>query len=362
MKNTFGNNLSVTLFGESHGDAVGCVIDGISPGVKVDNGFIKNCLDQRAARSDIATARKEDDEPIFLSGIKNGYTEGTPIAIIIKNASHSPSDYAEYENTPRPSHADLCAEYKYHGYQDKAGGGHFSGRLTAPLVATGALIRATLMKKGIYIGTHISSLHGIKDAPFGDFTKDISKLSSVGFPTLSEGAGELMKAEILRAKEEGDSVGGILECAVIGMPLGVGEPWFDTLEGVLAHAMLSIPGVKGIEFGDGFALCDMLGSEANDPYRYDGEKIVTEKNSSGGILGGISNGMPIIFRLAIKPTPSIAKEQRTVDLSKKADTSISVNGRHDPAIITRARAVVDVLAAITLADMLITKYGEDYLA
>ena len=362
MKNTFGNNLSVTIFGESHSDAIGCVIDGISPGIEVDYDFIKKSLGQRAARNELSTARRESDEPIFLSGIKNGYTEGTPIAIIIKNENTSAAAYSALENTPRPSHADLCAEYKYHGYQDKNGGGHFSGRLTAPLVAAGALIRASLAKKGIHIGTHISSLHGIKDSGFNNFATDINKLASIDFPALSDSAAALMKSEILKAKESGDSVGGTLECAVIGMPQGVGEPWFDTLEGVLAHAMLSIPGIKGIEFGDGFALSDMLGSEANDPCRYDGDKIVTEKNSSGGILGGISNGMPIIFRLAVKPTPSISKPQHTVDLSSGEDTVISVSGRHDPAIITRARAVVDALTAIVIADMLITKYGEDYLA
>jgi chorismate synthase len=246
LKNTFGNNLTVTLFGESHADAVGCVIDGISPGIEVDHDFINLCLEQRASKGGISTARREPDEPIFISGIKNGYTEGTPIAIIIKNKNKMPSSYSALKNTPRPSHADLTAEYKYHGFQDGAGGGHFSGRLTAPLVAAGALIRSALMKKDIFIGTHIKMLHGIQDEPFTDYRSEIKELSQKGFPTISSHAADLMKKEIVKAKESSDSVGGILECAIIGMPIGVGEPWFDTLEGVLAHAMLSIPGVKGI--------------------------------------------------------------------------------------------------------------------
>ena len=362
MKNTFGNNLTVTLFGESHGEALGCVIDGIAPGIEVDYEFINTCLAQRGARGDISTARKEPDEPIFLSGVKNGYTEGTPICILIKNKSKMPSAYTEYESTPRPSHADLTAEYKYHGYQDKSGGGHFSGRLTAPIVAAGALIRSALLKNGIRIGTHISYLHGISDRGFDNIFEDVDRLSGSLFPVLSSEASAKMKEEIIKAKSKCDSVGGILECAILGMPEGVGEPWFDSLESVLSHAMLSIPGVKGIEFGDGFALADMLGSEANDPFAYDNGRIVTTKNSSGGILGGISNGMPIIFRLAVKPTPSISKSQATVDLSSGKNTSISVEGRHDPAIIHRVRAVVDALAAIAVADMLITRYGTDYLA
>jgi chorismate synthase len=362
LKNTFGNNLSVTLFGESHGDAIGCVIDGISPGIKVDHDFIKKCLEQRAARSDIATARKEDDEPIFLSGIKNGYTEGTPIAIIIKNACHSSSDYSELENTPRPSHADLCAEYKYHGYQDKNGGGHFSGRLTAPLVAAGALIRAALIKKGIYIGTHISTLHGIKDAEFEDFRGDVEKLSSAEFPTLSDAAAELMKDEIMRAKSEKDSVGGTLECAVIGMPAGIGDPIFDGIENRISAAVFGIPAIKGIEFGARFESARMLGSENNDDFISVDGKISTVTNNHGGILGGISSGMPIVFRCAVKPTPSIYKEQNTVSLSENRDTKIKIEGRHDPAIIHRVRAVVDAALAIAVADMLTVRFGTDFLA
>ncbi len=361
MKNTFGNNLSVTLFGESHGAAIGCIIDGISPGIKVDTDYIKHCLSQRQASGAISTPRHEADEPEFISGVKNGYTEGTPISILIRNTNTKSEAYSKYENTPRPSHADFSAECKYHGFQDKCGGGHFSGRITAPLVAAGAIIRHALLNKGIKIATHIKALHGICDRNFENFANDYAILSEKHFPALDPECEEKMKEEILRAREECDSVGGILETMVDGFPAGAGEPWFDTVEGLLSHAMFSIPGVKGMEFGDGFAIASMKGSEANDPFSYNGDKIITKKNSNGGVNGGISNGMPIIFRLAVKPTPSISKEQNTVDLSAGKDTKISITGRHDPAIIHRARAVVDAMCAITLADMLITRYGTDYL-
>lgn len=361
MKNTFGNNLSVTLFGESHGEAIGCVIDGLAPGIKINGDFVKSCLLQRAARSDISTPRKEPDEPIFLSGVKDGVTEGTPVCIVIKNTNASSSAYSEYEDTPRPSHADLAAEYKYHGYQDKAGGGHFSGRVTAALVAAGAVVRGALLEKGIKIGTHIKELHGIPDRDFENLDLDIDTLNGTLFPALDAAIAEKMKNEILKARELCDSVGGILETAVLGIPGGVGEPWFDSIEGVISHAVFSVPGVKGVEFGDGFATSKMYGSEANDPYEIADGRIVTTKNSNGGITGGITNGMPIIFKTAVKPTPSIAREQNTVDLKAMENVKISIKGRHDPAIIHRARAVVDALCAIAVADMLVTRFGTDYL-
>ena len=361
MKNTFGNNLSVTLFGESHGEAIGCVIDGLAPGIEIDTDYVKNCLLQRAARSDISTPRKEKDEPIFLSGVKNGFTEGTPICILIKNENTNSSSYADYEFTPRPAHADLTAEYKYHGYQDKRGGGHFSGRITAPLVAAGAIIKRALEKCGIKIGTHIKCLHGIYDRDFDCYEKDIELLNNSTFPVLDESASENMHKEILHAKERLDSVGGILETAITSVPVGVGEPWFDTVEGVISHAVFSVPGVKAIEFGDGFAFADKYGSEANDPFVFDDGNVLTTKNSSGGILGGITNGMPITFKTAIKPTPSIAKEQKTVNLKTGENVTVSVKGRHDPAIIHRARAVIDAVSAIAIADLLVTRFGTDFL-
>ena len=361
MKNIYGNNITVTLFGESHGAAIGAVIDGIAPGIEVDYDLIEKSLLQRQGDADISTPRREGDKVEFLSGIKNGVTEGTPIALIIKNENKNSNAYSPYENTPRPSHADYAAEEKYHGFQDKSGGGHFSGRITAPLVATGAIIRSALEKKGILIGTHIKSLHGIADRGFFDYSKDIAILAEKSFPALSREAETLMKNEILSAKSNSDSVGGELETVIFGVPAGVGEPWFDTVEGVLAHACLSIPGVKGIEFGEGFDLCGMLGSEANDPLRIKDGKVTLEKNSNGGINGGITNGMPILFTLAVKPTPSIAKAQRTVDLRTMENCEIEIKGRHDPAIIHRARAVVDAVSAIAIADLLVTRFGTDWL-
>ena len=362
MKNTFGNNLTVTLFGESHGPAVGCVIDGLAPGIKIDMENVRHCLMQRAARGDISTPRQEADEVEILSGVKDLTTEGTPVCLIIKNTTKISSAYSALENTPRPSHADYTAEMKYHGYQDKAGGGHFSGRLTAPLVAAGAIVRQALLALGIKIGTHIKELHGVADRAFYDLPRDIDEINEQSFPALDKGKAELMKKEIIKAKEAYDSVGGILETAIIGMPAGVGEPWFDTVEGILSHALFSIPAIKGVEFGDGFAFADMTGSEANDPYAYIDGKIVTTKNSNGGILGGITSGMPILFKTVVKPTPSISQPQNTVDIKALTNTVISVEGRHDPAIIHRARAVVDAVTALALGDLLATRYGTDFLA
>ncbi len=361
MKNTFGNNLTITLFGESHGEAIGCVLDGISPGVKVDMEYIKAAMIKRAQRGDLSTPRKEADEVMIISGVKDGYTEGTPICFLIKNENKHSSDYSSLENTPRPSHADYTAECKYHGFQDKRGGGHFSGRITAPLVAAGALVRSALLAKGITIGSHIRTLHGINDDGFGNIEDEVALLATRDFPTLSEIARERMTREILDAKEDEDSVGGIIETAIIGVPAGVGEPWFDTVEGMLAHAMLSIPAVKGIEFGMGFDFASLTGSEARDEFTYDDGRVITRTNNNGGINGGITNGMPIVFSLAVKPTPSISREQRTVDLKAKRDTEIVIRGRHDPAIIHRACAVVDALSALVVGDMLITRFGSDAL-
>ena len=362
MKNTFGNSLCVTLFGESHGEAIGAVIDGISPGIKVSDEYIKEKLSRRRPSGKISTKRVEADEYRILSGVFNGFTTGTPIAIVIENTNTKSSDYSSLLDTPRPSHADYTATLKYNGYQDYRGGGHFSGRITAALVCAGAILQSALEQKGILIGTHIKSLHGISDTPFSNLCEDISTLSKREFPTISCDAEGEMKRLAESIAEKGDSVGGILETAVVGFPGGVGEPWFDTLEGMLAHAIFSVPAVKGVEFGLGFGFNGSLGSEANDRFRYEGDKIVTETNNCGGILGGISNGMPIMFSTAIKPTPSIFKEQGSVSIQKKENTTIKISGRHDPMIIHRAAPVVDAVTAIVLSDMLLTKFGTDYLA
>lgn len=361
MKNTFGKAIGVTLFGESHGEAIGAVVDGLAPGIAIDRDYIRARLDERRPQGKISTSRSEADEYEIISGVFEGYTTGTPLTIIIRNTNTKSRDYSQLRDMPRPSHADYVANVKYRGYQDYRGGGHFSGRVTAALVAVGAIIRRALEARGVYIGTHISELHGIRDRDFGDCVSDIVCLGRAKFPVLNAEAGEWMQREILAAREMGDSVGGVLETCVIGMPVGVGEPWFDTVEGELSHILFSVPGVKGVEFGLGFGFADAYGSEANDAFVTDGEAIKTKTNNNGGVNGGITNGMPIIFRSAIKPTPSIYKAQDTVSLSAMENRELVIEGRHDPAIIHRARAVVDAVTAIALADMLVIKYGTDWL-
>ena len=360
MKNTFGSSLTVTIFGESHGEEIGAVIDGIAPGVKVDTGYIENALTLRRPHGRISTARQEKDKFRIVSGVFNGYTTGTPIAILIPNEDTKSRDYEKAKDIPRPSHADYAALEKYHGFQDYRGGGHFSGRITAALVVAGAIVNYALQNKGIYIGTHISSLHGIKDKPI-ESLDEVKLLSKKLFPVLSDKAEEKMNEEILRAAEMGDSVGGILDSAVYGVPAGVGEPFFDSMESILSHILFSIPAIKGVEFGEGFGFANLYGSQANDPFTVENEKITTKTNKSGGINGGITNGMPITFRCVVKPTPSIYKEQDSVSLSEMKKTKLQIEGRHDPAIIHRIRAVVDAATAIAIADMLTVRFGTDYL-
>lgn len=362
MKNTFGNALTVTLFGESHGNAIGAVIDGIAPGIKIDTDYIETKTALRRPSGKISTARSEKDELIFESGVYDGHTTGTPICILIKNADTHSSDYASIAGKARPGHADFPAFCKYHGFEDARGGGHFSGRITAALVAAGAIVQSALRQKGIIIGTHISRLAGIDDDKMTPET-DAAKLENAEFPLINQAQEEKMKAAIMQARVECDSVGGVLETAVIGVPKGVGEPWFDTVESLLSHALFSVPAVKGVEFGDGFALSDMRGSESNDAYRLDENGMAyTLTNHNGGIGGGITNGQPIVFRCAVKPTPSIAKKQQTVDFLNVCNTDIEIKGRHDPCIVHRARAVVDAVTALTLADMLTVRFGTDWLA
>jgi len=360
MKNTFGHNISLTLFGESHGQEIGAVVDGLAPGIKIDHEYIASRLARRRPSGRISTARAEKDEYRIVSGVFEGYTTGTPLCILIPNKDTLSKDYSKLKELPRPSHADYTAMCKYHGFADHRGGGHFSGRLTAPIVAAGAIIEKALFEKGIRMGTHIASIGGIRDQAYDPISPEIDRIRE-GFPVLDAEAGERMKAEILAAAEDGDSVGGVLETAVVGMPTGVGEPWFDTVEGLISQAMFSIPAVKGVEFGRGFDVTTLRGSEANDPFTVSDRKIVTETNNSGGINGGITNGMPIIFRVAVKPTPSIYKEQRTVNVGEMTDTTLSIEGRHDPAIIHRAGVVVEAMTALTLADMLAGRFGTDWL-
>ena len=359
MKNTFGQSVSVTLFGESHGEMIGAVLDGLAPGISVDGDFIRHQLSLRRPSGRISTARVEADEFKIVSGLFEGKTTGTPLCILIPNTNIRSGDYTR--GLPRPGHADYTAECKYHGFQDYRGGGHFSGRITAALVAAGAIAISALRQNGILIGTHISRLAGICDRSFENYEADLETLCDLAFPVLDQGAAQRMREQIEDAASEGDSVGGVLETAVIGLPAGVGEPWFDTVEGVLSHALFSIPGIKGVEFGDGFAMADMTGSEANDGLRAVDGKVLTTSNHNGGINGGITNGMPVILRAAVKPTPSIFRQQESVDLETGKNALLTLEGRHDPAIIHRARVVVDSVTALVLCDLLAQRYGTDFI-
>ena len=362
MKNTFGNSITLTLFGESHGAMIGAVLDGLAPGIKVEEDFIRTQLDKRRPVGKISTARHEADAVQIVSGVFEGKTTGTPLTILIPNTAQHSKDYAATRSLARPGHADYTAYAKYHGYEDYRGGGHFSGRITAALVAAGAILIAALRKKGIAIGTHIASCGGVADTAFDVFEKDIARLNDLDFAVLDADRGEQMKAQIEAAAREGDSVGGVLETAVLGMPAGVGEPWFDTVEGVLSHALFAVPAVKGVQFGDAFEMVNGKGSDYNDSYYISDEEIKTTTNHNGGVNGGITNGMPILFRCAVKPTPSIFKAQDTVDFTKKENSVLELKGRHDPAIIHRARVVVDSVTALAIADLLAMRYGTDWLA
>jgi len=361
MKNTFGNSVAVTLFGESHGAYIGAVIDGLAPGIDVDEAYISHMLDLRRPSGKISTPRQERDAFQIVSGMINGKTTGTPVTILIPNENVKSGDYAQMRTTARPSHADYTAQCKYHGYQDARGGGHFSGRITAALVAAGAICKSALENKGILIGTHVKRCAGIPDRDFDHLESDIRNVNEKTFAVLDASCEEKMKDAILRAAADGDSVGGVLETAITGMPAGVGEPWFDSIESQLAHMMFSIPAVKGIEFGAGFSIADMRGSTANDPMRMENGKVVTISNHNGGVNGGITNGMPIVFRTAIKPTPTIFKPQDTIDFKEMTDAELTPKGRHDPAIVHRARVVQDAAAAIVICDALAMRFGTDWL-
>lgn len=361
MKNTFGTSIALTLFGESHGPAIGAVLDGMAPGIPVDEDYIRAQMALRRSVAALSTARREADEVKILSGVYQGKTTGTPITLMIENQQAHSADYARTADIARPGHADYTARVKYHGFADMNGGGHFSGRITAGIVAAGAIALTALRGKGITVGTHIAACGGVEDRPFAaDPAADIAALAEMPFAVLDPAAATAMTEKIEAARCEGDSVGGILETAVCGLPAGVGEPWFDSLESVLAHGLFSIPAVKGVEFGGGFALSAMRGSAANDPFRLRDGRVVTATNRAGGILGGISNGMPLLIRTAIKPTPSIYKTQDSVDMREMRETELTIAGRHDPAIVHRARVVADSIVALTLCDLLALRYGTDY--
>jgi chorismate synthase len=361
MKATYGQSVTLTIAGESHGAALTAILAGLAPGLAVDEAALRAALDRRRPHGAISTARQEADAFEILSGVYNGYTTGTPITFVIRNADTRSRDYGEMASTARPGHADWAAQCKYHGFQDFRGGGHFSGRITAALTVAGALCREALRAKGIRIAAHIAACAGISDRAFGDLIADMDKLDTLDFAVLDEPAGQAMQQAILNAKADGDSVGGVLETAVVGLPCGVGEPFFDSVESQLAHVLFSIPAVKGVSFGDGFDLCNKRGSQTNDPLAVTDAGIAPVTNHLGGVCGGITDGSPLRFSCAIKPTPSIAKEQQTVDFKSHTDKTLTIHGRHDPAIVHRARVVVECATALTLCDMLAMRFGTDWL-
>ncbi len=346
------------MFGQSHSSAIGVVIDGLPAGKAVDMDALKAFMARRAPGGKFATARKEADEFEILSGIANGCTCGAPFAAQIRNKDARPGDYSAYRDTPRPGHADYTAQIKYNGFQDPTGGGHFSGRLTAPVCIAGGIMKQLLENEGIRLAAHIYSIADIKDKRFDPVAPEIDGITEGPLPTICPDAAEKMAIRIDAAREAQDSVGGIIECAITGLPVGLGDPMFDGMENRIAQAAFAIPAVKGIEFGAGFESATLTGSENNDAFEYSDGTVRTKTNNAGGILGGITNGMPLIFRVAIKPTPSIAKEQDTIDITQNTDTKISVHGRHDPCILSRAVPCIEAIAAIAIYDAYLERKKE----
>ena len=353
MSSTYGENLKLSIFGQSHGPAVGMTLDGIPAGLPVDLERLQSFLNRRApGQNDWSTPRKEEDRPEFLGGLLDGYTCGAPIATVIHNKNTRSGDYDNLKNCPRPGHADYTANVKYGGFQDAAGGGHFSGRLTAPLCIAGGLCKQWLEEMSIHIGAHILAIGECGDYYFDPMDPELETVGT-DFPVLNPEAGENMRALIAEARAAGDSIGGIIECAVTGLPAGIGEPMFGGVESRIAQIVYGIPAVKGIEFGIGFDCACVPGSQSNDGFTVQDGKIVTLTNNAGGILGGITNGMPLIFSTAIKATPSIAVPQQTVHLTANETASLIVKGRHDPCIVPRAVPVVEAAAAIAIYDMIL---------
>lgn len=349
-----GKHIQVSVFGQSHSKAIGAVIDGLPAGVKIDSEKVAAFMRRRApGNTKYSTKRREADEPVVLSGLVDGVTCGAPLGFLIENTNTRSSDYDNLRAVPRPGHADYPANVRYGGYQDVAGGGHFSGRLTAPLCFAGAVCLQILEQKGVKVQAHIYELAGVRDIPFDPITITDARPSEKVFPVISDTCGEEMQAEIEKARMSADSVGGIVECAVTGMPAGLGDPMFDGVENQLARNIFGVPAVKGLEFGNGFACAKLRGSQNNDPYTIDENgKIVTTSNNNGGILGGITSGMPILFRVVVKPTSSIGKEQQSVNLNTMQPEKLVVHGRHDPCIVPRAVPVIEAVTAITMLDIL----------
>lgn len=360
MSGVWGNNIKISIFGESHGNAIGINIDGLPSGFEIDMDKVLFEMGRRApGKNQLSTARKEADFPEILSGFFEGKTTGTPLCAIIRNGDTRSKDYAKTKDFMRPGHADYSGYERYSGFNDYRGGGHFSGRITAPLVFAGAICKQILESKGITVGAHISSIRNIEDDSFNPTnisSQELLDIRNKELPLINDSLEEKIKHTIMQAKYDGNSVGGTIECAVVGIKPGVGNPFFDSVESTLAHLMFSVPAVKGIEFGKGFGMTSLLGSEANDEYYYDGDEVKTKTNNNGGILGGITNGMPILFKVAVKPTASILKEQNTVDIKNKKDVKFRIEGRHDPCIVQRAVPVIEAVTAIGILDLIKGRY------
>ena len=356
MSSTYGDIIKLSIFGQSHGNAIGMTMDSIPAGLPVDLDKLQEFLNRRRpGQNDHSTPRREEDTPEFLSGIVNGYTCGAPIAAIIRNRNTRSADYTGLKDVPRPGHADYTAQIKYNGYQDVAGGGHFSGRLTAALCIAGGLCKQWLELKGIRIGARISVIAGIGDDPlYLDWENPDLDAINKDFPVLNPEAGAKMQEEIAKAKADGDSVGGLIECIVTGLPAGLGDPMFGGMESRIAQIVYGIPAVKGLDFGTGFTGSYLRGSQNNDSFIIADGKIRTKNNRAGGILGGITNGMPLVFHTAIKPTPSISKPQQSVSFSRMEQQTLEVKGRHDPCIVPRAVPVIEAATAIAIYDALLS--------
>lgn len=357
MSGIFGLNIKMSIYGESHGKAIGVVLDGLPPGLALDEEAISREMARRApGQSALTTARKEKDAVEIQSGFFNGYTTGTPLCARIANSDQHSKDYSILKDKMRPGHGDYAGYVHYQGYNDYRGGGHFSARLTAPLVFTGAVAKQALAQYGITVGAHILRIHDITEPgfnPLGESEATLKAIDAKSFPVINDNIGEQMQGCILTAKGVLNSVGGVIEAMAINLPAGLGAPYFDSVESRLSQILFSVPAVKGIEFGDGFGFAQLTGAEANDQMHYEEGKVRCYTNHNGGITGGLTNGMPLVFRVAMKPTPSISREQKTVSLAEQSDTTLTVVGRHDPCIVQRAVPVIEAVTAWTLWDLLI---------
>lgn len=353
MSSFFGQQLRLALFGQSHGEAIGITMDGFPAGMTIDMERVAAEMQRRApGRSSLTTPRKEADVPEILSGVMDGRTTGQPICAVIRNTNTRSADYGEGVDLLRPGHADYTGHVRYFGFEDWRGGGHFSGRLTAPIVFAGALCSQWLEQQGISIVSHIQQLGRVKDASLMDCENvDAAELKKMHLPVLRKGVDTEMEQEAMAALQAQDSVGGVIECRIDGLPAGLGAPFFDSVESVLSHLLFSVPAVKGVEFGEGFGFAALRGSQANDPFCMEDGKVVTATNRSGGVQGGITNGMPVIFRCAVRATPSIAKTQQTVSLRAGENAEINIHGRHDPCILPRAVPVIEAMAAIGVMEL-----------